>query len=140
MIDELFDYKFGKLGWRSLEFKFEQKNSQNYQQVAVMNFADENIPYTRVHEFKHFHIEREVFNTDKTFLCFEYPKSHNLAEDAYYPIRDKQNSELYELYENEAKKNPNLIIGGRLGAYEYWNMDKTIENALECFKEWRKNG
>lgn len=135
MVDGLFNYKFGQLGWRSLEFKFQKQNVQDWQGTSVMNFGDEDIPYTRCHEFKHFHVEKQdIFNSNETIICIEYPKSYNVGDEAYYPINDRKNNEIYELYKQETEKNSNLIVGGRLGKYKYFDMDKTIEDALESFE------
>lgn len=134
MVDELFNYKHGKLNWRSLNFEWQKHNITDYQGTSVINFSDIEIPYTRVHEFKHFHPEREdIFNSPKSVISIEYPQPYIEGKEAFYPINNKENSDLYELYQNEIKKNPNLIVGGRLGAYKYWNMDETIENALNSF-------
>lgn len=134
MVDELFDYKYGQLGWKSLEFKLQRQGVKDFQGTSVMNFSNEEIPYTRCHEFKHLHPERKgAFDSSKTVVSFEYPKSYEKGDDAYYPVNSEKNNEIYEKYKNEINQNPNLIVGGRLGAYQYWDMDKTIKNALDTF-------
>lgn len=133
-VDRFFDYKYGRLQWRSLEFETKTVDMQDYQGTSVMNFVESHIPYTRIHEFKHFHPERkDVFDSDKTTITFEYPKDYKVGEDAYYPVNTAENNAIYELYKKEIENNKNLIVGGRLGAYKYWDMDKAIENALEVF-------
>ncbi len=131
-IDKLFGFKFGKLAWRSLKFDYEIKNVKDYQGTAVINYADIKTPFTRVHEFKHLHPERN-YQSPKTIICREYSKTCQDDNEQYYPINDKKNMEMFHLYEKEARKYPDLIIGGRLGSYRYWDMDTTIESALACF-------
>lgn len=134
VVDEFFDYKYGNLDWRSLSFEWQIHNVSDYQGVSIMNYGDAEVPYTRIHEFKHYHPEKiDAFNSDKTVICIEYPQDYSLDKEAFYPINDAQNNKIYDLYEQEALKNPNLIVGGRLGAYKYWDMDKTVENALGRF-------
>jgi len=131
-IDRLFEYKFGALQWRSLRFELEVVPTPDYQGTAVMNYADLDIPYTRIHEFKHLHPERHSAS-GKTVICREYSMAYDGKEDPYYPINDPKNTALFALYAEEAKKKPHWIIGGRLGAYRYWDMDQAILNALETF-------
>ena len=136
MIDQLFDYKYGRLDWRGLHFEWDTVQVADYQGTSVMNYADLEIPFTRIHEFKHYHPERgETFCSPRSIICREYPKAYCHGEEAYYPVNDSKNQELYDLYAKEAAKNPNLILGGRLGAYRYWDMDKAVENALICFEK-----
>lgn len=136
MPDELFDCKYGPLAWRSLDFEWETAPVRDYQGCAVMNFTDANPPYTRIHEFKHYHPERtEPFNQDKTVICREYPRDYAKGKEAYYPVNDEVNNDIYARYRAEAEKNPNLILGGRLASYRYWDMDKAINDALQSFKE-----
>lgn len=133
MVDELFAYKFGPLEWRSLQFEWQVKNEQDHQGAAVMNYADIEPKFTRIHEFKHYHPERQQsYALNKTVICREYPDSYQPGKDAYYPINSKANNALYERYAMEAKKQ-GVILGGRLGCYRYWDMDKAIENALQQF-------
>lgn len=136
MIDQLFNYKYGKLEWRGLCFEWDAVQVADYQGTSVMNYADLEIPFTRIHEFKHYHPERtEAFIAPHSIICREYPKEYCQGEEAYYPINDAKNKKVYDLYAKEAAKNSNLILGGRLGAYMYWDMDKAIENALICFEK-----
>lgn len=124
-IDKFFNYKFGKLKYRSLNFEhIYLKNIDDYQHNSVINYPDKNIKYTRIIEHKHF-----AFNKCKgTWITKEYPSD---IGDPYYPINDKENNELYQKYINYAKeKYPNIIFGGRLGFYKYMDMDKIIESAL----------
>lgn len=135
MPDELFDYKYGKLEWRSLRFEWETLDIRDFQGTAVMNYADLDVPYTRIHEFKHYHPERKgPFNLGKTVICREYPATYHKGDEAYYPVNDECNNRLYAQYAEEAAKIPRLILGGRLGAYRYLDMDKTVADALHVFR------
>ena len=137
-IDLLFDYKFGKLEWRSLKFEKEIYDKQDYQGNAIINYSNKNIPWTRIAEYKHFHRERkEVYNQNKTIIFKEY--SITDENNPYYPINNEYNKNLFKLYLEESKKYPNIIINGRLGEYKYYDMDKTIESALNIFNNKIKN-
>jgi UDP-galactopyranose mutase len=136
MIDQLFNYKYGMLDWRGLKFEWETVQVPDYQGTSVMNYADPEIPFTRIHEFKHYHPERvDAFCSHQSKICREFPKSYQHGEEAYYPVNDSKNQRKYDLYVKEVAKNPNLILGGRLGAYRYWDMDKAIENSLDSFEK-----
>ena len=135
MIDELFDYQFGHLDWRSLRFEQESMLVQDFQGCPCMNYADEDVPWTRIHEFKHYNPERtEVFQSKRSIICREYPKPYSPGQKAYYPVDSERNRALYQQYAEEARKYPQFILGGRLGCYEYWDMDKTISKALALSK------
>ncbi|MHC1706229.1 MAG: UDP-galactopyranose mutase [Bacteroidales bacterium] len=142
-IDKLFGYKYGKLEWRSLAFEFEHQPYPDYQGTSVMNYSDLEIPYTRIHEFKHLHPERKgPFNHPKTIICKEYSKP-DTNDVPYYPVNTLQNTKLLEQYQAEALNTETLICGGRLGNYRYMDMDQTIETALHTFQEkiiplWKK--
>lgn len=135
MIDEFFDYSLGELEWRSLRFEQETLPVRDYQGTAVVNYADESIPYIRIHEFKHYHPERvEPYRLAKSVICREYPMEWRRGDDAFYPINTARNQRLLEQYELLAGKHENVIFGGRLGCYRYWNMDQAVLHALECFE------
>ena len=135
MIDEYFDHCLGALEWRSLTFEWETIPVQDYQGTTVMNYVDENIPYTRIHEFKHYHPERHIpYNLEQTIICKEYSEEWTLGKEAYYPVNTHRNQKLLAEYQKIAFQNPNLIFGGRLGSYCYWDMDKAISAALNCFE------
>lgn len=134
-IDEFFDYKFGALGYRSLNFETEILDTENFQGVAVMNFSEREIPYTRIIEHKHF---AGVSDNRKTVITREYPAAWEMGREPYYPVNDGFNNSLYKKYEELAKNEKNVIFGGRLGLYKYYDMDKCIEKALEiCDKEFK---
>ena len=131
-VDELLDYELGVLPYRSLRFETEVvKNSE--QKEAVINEADPDVPYTRTHNFKYYQIHRpEVVNQSTSILMREYPADFSKGAEPYYPVNTPESEELYQKYVSLAKeKYPNLILGGRLGAYKYWDMDVAIKNALE---------
>lgn len=131
-IDEFYDYDFGYLEYRSLEFdtKF-LPDTDNYQGNAVVNYTDKDHPWTRIIEHKHFMPNNSAKGT---YITFEYPKKCNKGDDQYYPINDKRNNELYAKYLSRSKKNTNVIFAGRLGEYKYYDMDKVIESALTLAK------
>ena len=131
MIDEYFDYQLGNLEYRSLKFENEiLENTDNYQGNAVINYTDRETPYTRVIEHKHF----EFNECHGTIITREYPSDWHIGDEAYYPINDEKNSKLYEEYKKLASKEKRVIFGGRLGNYQYYDMDKVIKAALELVK------
>ena len=134
MADRLLDYKYGHLEWRSLRFEWERFDVEDRQGTAVMNYADEDVPWTRIHEFKHYHPERPAFTSGKTVLCKEFPAAWKPGDETYYPINNGRNRKLYEKYADEFDRRPGWHLGGRLGAYQYWDMDKAIEKALELYE------
>ena len=128
MIDAYFKYSLGALEWRSLRFEEEQlPDCDNYQGNAVVNYTEAEIPYTRIIEHKHF-----TFGTGAgTVITREYPAEWKQGDEPYYPINDDRNNELYAKYLELAKKEKNVLFGGRLGQYRYYDMDKVIEAALD---------
>jgi len=133
-VDQFFDYKHGELGWRTLSFEREVHQVGDFQGTAVMNFAEASIPYTRTHEFKHLHEERNYSN-DSTLIFREYSKQLTEGDDPYYPINMSSDKEIHKKYQAEIEKNENVIFGGRIAAYRYLNMDQTIASALETYDE-----
>ena len=127
-IDEFYNYCFGELEYRSLRFESEVKDMDNYQGNAVVNYTDYETPYTRIIEHKHF--EYEDRNSNKTIITKEYPEKWNKGKEAYYPLNDERNNQLYEKYKEYSKECNNVIFGGRLGKYKYYDMDKVIKEAL----------
>ncbi len=131
-IDAFFDYCFGALEYRSLRFETEVLDRENYQGSAVVNYTDRTPEYTRIIEHKHFNFGKQP----KTVITKEYPTEWKPGMEPYYPINDARNTDLYERYRAEAEKLPNVLFGGRLGLYRYFDMDKVIEAALElCRRE-----
>ena len=135
MIDQYFDYCFGELEYRGLKFESETLDTNNYQGNAVINYTDAETPFTRIIEHKHFEIPANELGTDKdsdkTIITREYPKQWEKGQEAYYPVNDEKNSALYEKYKEVAEKEENVIFGGRLGMYQYFDMWKVIEEALK---------
>lgn len=130
-IDEYFNYQLGHLEYRGLKFETERLEQKNYQGVAVMNFTDSKTPYTRIIEHKHFEFGKQPV----TYITKEYPQDWKLGEEAYYPVNDDKNQELYAKYKELADKEKNVIFGGRLGEYKYYDMDKVIESALNLVEK-----
>lgn len=130
MIDEFYNYKFGKLEYRSLRFETEILNKENYQGNAVVNYTEREIPYTRIIEHKYFEFGKQ----EKTVITKEYPIEWKEGDEPYYPVNDEKNNKLYEKYKKLAEKEENVIFGGRLGEYKYYDMDKVIEKVLKDIK------
>ena len=129
MIDEYFDFSLGHLEYRSLRFETESlADCDNFQGNAVVNYTEREIPYTRVIEHKHF----EFGTQPGTVITREYPALWREGEEPYYPINDEKNDALFHQYLELAKTRPNVIFGGRLGQYRYYDMDKVIAQALEA--------
>lgn len=131
--DALFGYKYGALEWRSLRFEWETLPIADFQGTTVMNYTDATPLFTRIHEFKHYNPERrEIFVSEKTVICREYPAKWSPGTDAYYPIPTDENKFLYKRYKKEAEDS-GIILGGRLGGYKYLDMDKAIADAMGSF-------
>lgn len=125
-IDSYFDYKFGKLEYRSLNFESEVKDQKNYQGVAVVNYTDRETPFTRIIEHKHF----AFGDQEKTVITKEYPADWKEGMEPYYPVNDEKNQKLFERYSKLASYEEDTLFGGRLAEYKYYDMDKVIESAL----------
>ena len=130
-IDALFGLKFGHLPWRTLRFETEKISVKDHQGTSVVNYTEAEIPYTRIHEFKHYHPEdAAVMNSPKTVIMREYSAAWKPGDEPYYPIDNVGSRELLLKYQAEAAIIPNLIVGGRLGSYKYYDMDKSVESAM----------
>lgn len=125
-IDEFFGYRYGALGYRSVRFENEILDTDNYQGDAVVNYTDREVPYTRIIEHKHFEFGKQ----EKTVISREYSAEWQPGIEPYYPINDEANNALYEKYKALAAIRPDVIFGGRLGQYKYYDMDKVIAAAL----------
>lgn len=130
-IDQFFEYCYGTLEYRSVRFETEVLDCSNYQGNAVINYTEYEIPYTRIIEHKHF----EFGTQDKTVISKEYSSAWKLGVEPYYPINDEKNMSLYKKYKEKTKEIPNVIFGGRLGQYQYMDMDDVIEAALRMLEE-----
>lgn len=127
MIDQFFEYQLGKMEYRSLRFETEVMDMEDYQGNAAVNYTDRETPYTRIIEHKHF-----SFGTQpKTVITREYPIDWHDDKEPYYPINDSQNNALYSEYKKLAESQKNVIFGGRLAEYKYYDMDDTVEAAME---------
>ena len=136
-IDEFFNYSLGALEWRTVDFTAERFDYSDYQGTTVMNYAEEEVPFTRIHEFKHYHPERP--DTGKTLIYKEFSRFAKPGDEPYYPVFTERNRQLYTSYIALAEKQaPNVVFGGRLGLYKYLDMDDTIEAALEAFESLRE--
>ena len=134
-IDQFYDYQFGKLNYRTVRFEQEIIDCPNYQGNAVVNYTEREVPYTRVIEHKHFEMfGAEVYNYPKTVISKEYSTEWKDGMEPYYPVNDKENSELYAQYKNLADQEKDVIFGGRLAEYKYYDMAPIIEKALAMFK------
>lgn len=132
MIDEYYHYRLGTLEYRSLRFETEElPEEDNYQGNAVVNYTEREVPYTRIIEHKHF----EFQIGEGTVITREYPATWKKGDEPYYPINDEKNGALYAQYAELAKKEANVLFGGRLGQYKYYDMDKVIRSALDMVKE-----
>lgn len=133
MIDQFFDYQFGALEYRSLRFETQVLDQANYQGNAVVNYTDAQTPYTRIIEHKFFDPGTE---TNKTVITHEYPQTWHRGDEPYYPINNQASKELYAKYLKLARSDfPQVLFGGRLGQYRYYNMDQTIMAALQAVKK-----
>ena len=130
-IDEFFDYRLGKLEWRTVSFEEEVLNTPNYQGNAVMNYTDAETPYTRIIEHKHFEMfGQEVYDCPKTVISREYSTEYKDGMEPYYTVNDERNNALAEHYRNLAEKEQNVIFGGRLAEYKYYDMAPIVEKVL----------
>ena len=133
-IDQFYDYQFGKLNYRTVRFEQEIIDCPNYQGNAVVNYTEREVPYTRVIEHKHFEMfGAEVYNCPKTVISKEYSTEWKDGMEPYYPVNDKQNSELYAKYKELADKEENVIFGGRLAEYKYYDMAPIVEKVMAKF-------
>lgn len=126
-VDAYFDYTYGPLEYRSVRFETEILDKENYQGNAVVNYTDRETPYTRVIEHKHF----DFGTQKKTVISREYSSEWKLGDEPYYPVNDEKNTKLYAKYKELADQESNVVFGGRLGEYKYYDMDKVIAVALD---------
>ncbi|MBV9161863.1 MAG: UDP-galactopyranose mutase [Pseudonocardiales bacterium] len=134
-LDRYFDYSQGWLGWRTLDFESTVLPIGDFQGTSVMNYAEEEVPYTRIHEFRHFHPERD-YPTDKTVVIREYSRFANKEDEPYYPINTPEDRAKLERYRELARREAaehNVLFGGRLGTYQYLDMHMAIGSALSMF-------
>jgi UDP-galactopyranose mutase len=125
-IDAYFDYQFGELEYKTTEFEHKKIDTSNYQGVAMMNYTDISVPFTRCIEHKHF----EDVVTDCTWISYEYPVEYNKTKEAYYPVNDNVNNSKYNQYKELSNSLKDVYFGGRLSEYKYYDMHQVIESAL----------
>jgi UDP-galactopyranose mutase len=133
-IDRYFDYRLGELAWRTLDFDREAVAADDYQGAAVMNYADEDVPYTRIHEFKHLHPERR-YAAGRTLICREYSRFARRGDEPYYPVNTARDRQLFAAYNELAASADNVLFGGRLGSYQYLDMHQAIGAALSDYRK-----
>jgi UDP-galactopyranose mutase len=131
-LDRYFNYADGPLGWRTLDFEPVVLNIGDFQGTPVMNYADEDVPWTRIHEFRHFHPER-TYPEDSTVIVKEYSRTAEAGDEPYYPINATSDRERLEAYRARARTEPGVHFGGRLGTYQYLDMHMAIASALSAF-------
>ena len=131
MIDQYFDYKYGVLEYRSLRLEHETLNEENHQGNAVVNYNEREVPYTRIIEHKHFEFGKQP----KTVITKEYPAEWKQGDEPYYPVNNEKNTEIFRKYKELAEKEENVIFGGRLADYRYYDMHHVFERALKVVKE-----
>ena len=134
-IDKYYDYRFGKLEYRTVRFEEEVLDTPNYQGNAVVNYTEREVPYTRIIEHKHFEMfGTEVYQCPKTIISKEYSTEWKEGMEPYYPVNDERNNNLYRQYKELADKEANVIFGGRLAEYRYYDMAPVIERVLNYFR------
>ncbi|CAB5214576.1 Glf UDP-galactopyranose mutase [uncultured Caudovirales phage] len=133
-IDRYYDYRYGMLQWRTLDFDFKVLNAGDYQGVAAMNYADADVPYTRIIEHKHFHPEKK-YPKDKTVIHFEYSREATEQDTKYYPINTEDDRNQFNQYRDLTEQEINVIFGGRLGEYMYYDMHQVIGSALSAYEK-----
>jgi UDP-galactopyranose mutase len=129
-LDAYFEYSEGALSWRTLDFETAVEPVGDFQGTPVMNYADEDVPFTRIHEFRHFHPERTWYPTDKTVIMREFSRFAEPGDEPYYPINTPEDRERLLKYRDLAKREPGVLFGGRLGTYKYLDMHMAIGSAL----------
>jgi UDP-galactopyranose mutase len=133
-IDRYFGYREGRLGWRTLDFETEVRPVKDHQGTPVMNYADASIPYTRIHEFRHFHPERD-YPEDQTVIMREFSRAAEADDEPYYPINTADDREMLLRYRELAKREAGVVFGGRLGTYQYLDMHMAIASALTTYDD-----
>jgi len=132
-LDRFFDFKFGELSWRTLDLETEVVKTGDFQGTSVVNYADESVPFTRIHEFRHYHPERE-HPEDRTVIMREYSRFAKKSDEPYYPIGTTGDKKALEKYRQMSRETENVIFGGRLGSYQYLDMHMAIASALTAFE------
>jgi UDP-galactopyranose mutase len=132
-VDRYFDYKFGELGWRTLNFEIERLDMDDFQGASVVNYPDLDVPFTRIHEFRHLHPERRYGK--RTLIMREYSRFATRNDEPYYPIGRQDDKRRYNQYKKLAEAEANVIFAGRLGTYRYLDMHQAIGAALSLYEK-----
>ena len=132
-LDAYFDNRAGELSWRTIDFEYEVRDVGDYQGTSVMNYADEDVPYTRIIEPRHFHPERKHYPSDKTVIMREFSRFAEQGDEPYYPINTAEDRTKLLKYRDMAKSEPHVLFGGRLGTYKYLDMHMAIGSALSMY-------
>jgi UDP-galactopyranose mutase len=132
-LDAYFGYAAGDLGWRTLDFEMEVLATADFQGTPVMNYADSDVPFTRIHEFRHFYPERDWYPEDKTVIMREYSRMAGRGDEPYYPINTAEDRARLLRYREMADREPGVFFGGRLGTYKYLDMHMAIGSALSMY-------
>ena len=136
-VDALLDYKYGPLPWRSLRFEAERVPVADWQGTSVVNYTGSDVPWTRIHEFKHYHPEQaDVMAHEESIICREYPLEWKLGAEPYYPVDTEESRAMLARYRADLSKWSNVIVGGRLGEYRYYDMDQSIGRALAVSRDF----
>jgi UDP-galactopyranose mutase len=133
-VDRFFDYRFGQLGWRTVDFERDVLSQKDFQGAPVINYADETVPFTRILEFRHMHPER-TYQEEKTVIFREYSRAAGVKDEPYYPIGRQVDKDMYDKYCALAEAQSNVLFGGRLGTYRYMDMHQAIGAALSIFEK-----
>jgi UDP-galactopyranose mutase len=133
-IDRFFEYRCGRLGWRTLRFEREVIHTDDFQGTSVMNYADIEVPFTRIHEFKHLHPER-CYDTHQTLIAREFSRFASSNDEPYYPIATSEDKKRFAAYKELARTVPNVIFAGRLGSYKYIDMHQAIGAAIRAYEK-----
>jgi UDP-galactopyranose mutase len=133
-VDRYFGYSEGRLGWRTLDFETEVLPVKDHQGTSVMNYADADVPYTRIHEFRHFHPDRD-YPEDKTVIMREFSRFAEDDDEPYYPINTPADREMLRRYRVLADAEEHVLFGGRLGTYQYLDMHMAIASALTAYDD-----
>jgi UDP-galactopyranose mutase len=132
-LDAYFDHRAGELSWRTIDFEYEVREVGDYQGTSVMNYADEDVPYTRIIEPRHFHPERKHYPSDRTVIMREFSRFAEQGDEPYYPINTAEDRAKLLKYRDMAKSEPDVLFGGRLGTYKYLDMHMAIGSALSMY-------
>jgi len=139
-LDRYFSYSEGELDWRTVDLDWEVLPVGDFQGTSVMNYADEDVPYTRIHEFRHLHPERRDYPTDRTVVAREYSRRAGRMDEPFYPVNSLEDRARLSRYRRQATRETGVLFGGRLGTYMYLDMHMAIASALSMFDRRIRSG